>query len=173
MRDRQKLHERTLVDDLVTQLRREGHNVADVTYDLKPAPGGRAVVDALPTAIEVGCGYADDPKELWRQEYLEVENPYMSSSSNAMLTERRRVPGSRLPVLVGSLQARLEDKCRHRHGRSYLILDASHDELAKTVGVEALVSRLRIPPDCGFRAIYLVEPRFEQPRRYVLIHGAA
>jgi len=51
------------------------------------------------------------------------------------------------------------------------VLDGSHDELDAQLPLSDLVNRLIVPAGCGFTEIYLVEPRFETPRRFVLLFG--
>src|SRR6266508_2788523 len=58
---------------------------------------------------------------------------------------RAPIDASRLPRLIANLQARLTKKCEARYGRSYLVLDGSHDELDAQLPLSDLVNRLIVP----------------------------
>lgn len=164
----QKDHEELIIGQFLRQLAASGHVVSGLAYG--DAPDATARIDGQSTAIELGCAYADDPLQLWNMPIITgVPNLNFSSSAPAEFGARRLVIDARVDALVHDLQLRLEEKCGHRYGRSYLVLDPSHDELGPQIDVNSVVSRLRVPVDCGFTAIYLAEPAFVNPRRFRII----
>ena len=79
------------------------------------------------------------------------------------------VDAARLRTLLTELQRHLTNKCGHRYGRSYLVLEGGHDPLDERMTLADLAAGLIVPAGCGFTGIYLVVPRFETPRRFVLL----
>jgi hypothetical protein len=164
-------HERLRLSEFVAYLRAEGRSVSDATWD--DAPDAWVELDGRRTALELGCGYATSAKELWHQPLEAGVNLHFSSSGNEQLAATRVVVAARISPLVADLELRLIEKCRARYGRSYLVLDGSHDRLDAAIPLSVLTSKLQVPDGCGFTGIYLVEPHFETPRRFVLLGGSA
>ncbi len=171
-KDLQNVHERQIIGEWVAQLAASGRSVGTPVFG--DAPDCVVRIDGLATSVELTCGYADAAAALWQLEILktvDVANPYMSSSGSAAMASERLVVGTLVDALRSALQATLDRHCRSTFGRSYLILDPSHDELAASLA--QLVDGIVVPEDCGFTGIYVAVPQFGTPRRFAHLAGAA
>lgn len=111
------------------------------------------------------------PTKLWRMLRERVESPIntYASSSGIEGQELGRIVGVLdLAALAHELQRKLDEKASYDYGpHAYLLLDGSHDGLGAGVTTHDLLARLRVPADRKVTGIYLVEPLFETPRRFV------
>jgi hypothetical protein len=160
-------HERLRLTAFIASLRRAGRSVSEPEWS--DAPDAWVVLDGERTALELGCAYASPAKELYNQPPIDPPNLNFSSSGDDQLADARIVDAARLRTLLTELQRHLTKKCGHQYGRSYLVLDGSHDPLDERMTLPDLTAGLIVPAGCGFTGIYLVVPRFETPRRFVLL----
>jgi hypothetical protein len=168
--ERKHQHEHHRLSEFVAYLRGRGRDVSEPEWD--DAPDAWVQLDGKRTALELTGGYAEKPADLWNPPAPIPFNVNASSSGASAFAQQRQVDAARLHSLVAHLNVRLAVKCRHDYPRSYLVLDPSHDELAPELSVDDVIKGLRVPAGCRFTGIYVVVPRFETPRRFVLLAGA-
>jgi len=163
-------HEHHRLREFVAYLRAQGRDVSDPEWD--DPPDAWVQLDGQRTALELTGGYVGKPAELWNPPAPIPFNVNASSSGASAFAQQRQVDAARLQSLIAHLNERLTVKCRHDYPRAYLVLDPSHDQLAPELSVDDVIKGLQVPAGCRFTGIYVVVPRFDTPRRFVLLHGA-